>query len=65
MVLKSARIACERGHEVVIFEAASDPGGQVRLCAKSKRRKDMMGIVDWRMEQCTKKNVNFKFNVLE
>lgn len=62
--LESARIACERGHEVVIFEAASDPGGQVRLCAKSKRRKDMMGIVDWRMEQCTKKNVNFKFNVL-
>ncbi len=62
--LESARIACERGHEVVIFEAASDPGGQVRLCAKSKRRKDMMGIIDWRMEQCTKKNVDFKFNVL-
>ena len=62
--LESARIACERGHEVVIFEAASDPGGQVRLCAKSKRRKDMMGIIDWRMEQCTKKNVNFKFNIL-
>ena len=62
--LEAARIACERGHEVVIFEAASDPGGQVRLCAKSKRRKDMMGIIDWRMEQCTKKNVNFKFNIL-
>ncbi len=62
--LESARIACERGHEVVIFEAASDPGGQVRLCAKSTRRKDMMGIIDWRMEQCTKKNVDFKFNVL-
>ena len=62
--LESARIACERGHEVVIFEAASDPGGQVRLCAKSKRRRDMMGIIDWRMEQCTKKNVNFKFNIL-
>jgi len=62
--LESARIASERGHEVVIFEAASDPGGQVRLCAKSKRRKDMMGIINWRMEQCTKKNVNFKFNIL-
>ena len=62
--LEAARIACERGHEVVIFEAASDRGGQLRLCAKSKRRKDMMGIIDWRMEQCTKKNVNFKFNVL-
>ena len=37
--LEAARIACERGHEVVIFEAASDPGGQVRLCAKSKEEK--------------------------
>ena len=62
--LESARIASERGHEVIIFEAASDPGGQIRLCAKSKRRKDMMGIIDWRMDQCSKKNVNIKFNIL-
>ena len=62
--LESARIASERGHEVIIFEAASDPGGQIRLCAKSKRRKDMMGIIDWRIDQCSKKNVNFKFNIL-
>ena len=62
--LESARIASERGYDVVVYEAASDPGGQVRLCAKSKRRKDMMGIIDWRMEQCSKKNVNFKFNIL-
>ena len=62
--LESARIASERGHEVVVFEAASDPGGQIRLSAKSKRRKDMMGIIDWRMDQCTKKNVNIKFNIL-
>ena len=62
--LEASRIAAERGHDVVVFEAASDPGGQVRLCAKSKRRKDMMGIIDWRMQQCNKKNVKFNFNVL-
>ena len=62
--LEGARIAGERGHEVVVFEAASDPGGQVRLCAKSDRRKDMMGIIDWRMQQCSKKNVSFNFNIL-
>ena len=62
--LESARIASERGHEVIVFEAAPDPGGQVRLCAKSDRRKDMMGIIDWRMEQCTKRNVKFNFNIL-
>ena len=62
--LEGARIAAERGHEVVVFEAASDPGGQIRLCAKSDRRKDMMGIIDWRMQQCTKRKVKFNFNIL-
>ena len=62
--LEAARIAAERGHEVVVFEASSDPGGQVRLCVKSDRRKDMMGIIDWRMQQCAKKNVKFYFNIL-
>ncbi|MDC0232760.1 NADH:flavin oxidoreductase [Pelagibacteraceae bacterium] len=62
--LEAARIAAERGHEVIVFEAAPDPGGQIRLCAKSVRRKDMMGIIDWRMQQCIKKNVKFNFNVI-
>ena len=48
----------------MVFEAAPDPGGQIRLCAKSERRKDMLGIIDWRMQQCSKKNVKFNFNVV-
>ena len=40
------------------------PSAEVPDKSKIKRRKDMMGIIDWRMEQCTKKNVNFKFNIL-
>ena len=62
--LEAARIAAERGHEVIVFEAATHPGGQIRLCAKSVRRKDMMGIIDWRMHQCIKKNVKFNFNII-
>ena len=62
--LEAARIAGERGHGVIVFEAARDPGGQIRLCAKSERRKDMLGIIDWRMQQCAKKNVKFNFNVV-
>ena len=62
--LEAARIAAERGHKVIVFEAAPDPGGQIRLCAKSARRKDMMGIIDWRMQQCIKKNVKFNFNII-
>ena len=62
--LEAARIAGEKGHEVVVFEAAPNPGGQINLCSKSNRRKDMIGIIDWRMQQCTKRNVKFNFNIL-
>ena len=61
--LEAARIAADRGHNVVVFEAASNPGGQIRLLARSKRRKEMLGIIDWRMEQCLKRNVKFNFNI--
>jgi len=43
--LEAARVAAERGHEVVIFEAANDPGGQIRLTAQSERRREMMAVV--------------------
>jgi N-methyl-L-proline demethylase len=60
--LEAARVAAERGHEVVVFEAANEAGGQVRLTARSKRKAEMIGIIDWRMAQCTAKGVTFHFN---
>ena len=60
--LEAARVAAERGHRVVVFEAAAHPGGQVRLCAQTKRRAEMIGIIDWRMAQCAALGVEFRFN---
>lgn len=60
--LEAARVAAERGHEVIVFEAASDPGGQVRLTAQSPRRQEMISIIDWRMAQCKARDVTFRFN---
>lgn len=60
--MEAARVAAERGHDVIVFEAAPDAGGQVRLTAQSERRREMMSIIDWRMEQCLKRNVVFRFN---
>ena len=60
--LEAARVAAERGHEVVVFEAANDPGGQIRLTAQSERRREMISIIDWRMNQCEKHGVTFHFN---
>ncbi len=36
--LEAARVAAERGHKVTVFEAADQPGGQVRLTAQTKSR---------------------------
>lgn len=60
--LEAARVAAERGHRVVVFEAADQPGGQVRLTAQAKRRAEMIGIIDWRMAQCAARDVEFRFN---
>ncbi|MBX5216175.1 MULTISPECIES: NADH:flavin oxidoreductase [unclassified Rhizobium] len=60
--LEAARVAGERGHQVVVFEAANNPGGQIRLTAQSERRREMISIIDWRMTQCEKYDVTFHFN---
>lgn len=60
--LEAARVAAERGHKVVAFEAASQPGGQVRLSAQTPRRREMLGIIDWRMAQCRARGVAFRFD---
>lgn len=60
--LEAARVAATRGHKVVVFEAAAQPGGQVLLTTRSARRREMIGIIDWRMAECTRLGVEFRFN---
>ena len=48
--------------QVTLIEAADQPGGQVRLTAQTKRRAEMIGIIDWRMAQCAALGVEFRFN---
>ena len=60
--LEAARVAAERGHVVTVLEAADAPGGQIRLTARTPRRSELMGIIDWRMAQCEKMGVTFRFN---
>jgi len=60
--LEAARVCAERGHNVTVLEAQANAGGQVRICAMTPRRREMMSIIEWREEQCTAKGVTFKFN---
>ena len=61
--LEAAHASAARGHAVVLFEAAAEAGGQVRLTAQLKRRREIMGIIDWRLAQCEKHGVSMRFNL--
>jgi 2,4-dienoyl-CoA reductase-like NADH-dependent reductase (Old Yellow Enzyme family) len=60
--LEAARVAGARGRDVVLFEAANEPGGQVRVTAGLKRRREILGIVDWRVAECGRHGVAMRFN---
>ena len=60
--LEAARVASARGHDVVVFEAANQAGGQIRLTAQSPRRREMIQIIDWRLERCAAQGVRMVFN---
>ncbi|MBL8706952.1 MAG: NADH:flavin oxidoreductase [Rhodospirillales bacterium] len=60
--LEAARVAAARGHQVVVFEAAARAGGQILLAAGLKRRREVMGIVEWRVAEATRDGAKFRFN---
>ena len=62
--LEAARVAGERAHEVVVFEAAARPGGQVLIAAGLRRRREILGIVDWRVAECERLKVPIRYNAL-
>ena len=61
--LEAARVLGERGHHVVVLEAADRPGGQILLASSSPRRRDLMGIVDWRVSEAKHAGVEFRYGV--
>ncbi len=62
--LEAARVAASRGHRVTVLEAATEAGGQVRIATGLARRREIAGIVDWRLGQLAKLGVDIRYNVL-
>ena len=60
--LEAARVCAERGHKVVLFEAADRLGGQLLLGARASWRKDLLGIVDWRAAELARLGVEVRLN---
>jgi 2,4-dienoyl-CoA reductase-like NADH-dependent reductase (Old Yellow Enzyme family) len=63
--LEAARVAAERGHSVVLLEAASQVGGQVVLAARATpRHADLIGIVDWLVAECRHLGVDVRLDTI-
>jgi dimethylglycine catabolism A len=58
--LEAARVGALRGHDVSLFEASSQLGGQILLARKGSWRKDLIGIVDWRVGELARLGVNVR-----
>jgi 2,4-dienoyl-CoA reductase-like NADH-dependent reductase (Old Yellow Enzyme family) len=61
--LEAARVAAERGHEVVLMEASDRAGGQVSLLSMNPRRREMAGIIDWRRAELDRLGVAIRYNL--
>ena len=60
--LEAARVAGERGHQVVLFEAAGQLGGQVLMATRASWRKDLIGLIDWRQQEIERLAVDIRLN---
>lgn len=62
--LEATRVLAERGHGVVLFEAADRVGGQILLASSSARRRDLIGIVDWRLSEARLAGADVRLGML-
>ena len=62
--LEAARVCAERGHRVILFEAFDEPGGQLRLAARIKRRREILGITDWLYSEVQHLQVDVRLGTL-
>jgi 2,4-dienoyl-CoA reductase-like NADH-dependent reductase (Old Yellow Enzyme family)/thioredoxin reductase len=60
--LEAARVCAERGHSVVLFEAAARLGGQLLIATAAAERRDLVGIVDWRVGELERLGVDIRTN---
>lgn len=60
--LEAARVAGERGHSVLLFEAGAALGGQILTAIRARARRDLIAIVDWRAAEIARLGAVVRLN---
>ena len=60
--LESARVAAERGHQVTIYEAEKQAGGQLLLWSSTESMAEFSAIIQWRLAELERLDVDLHFN---
>ncbi len=60
--LEAARVGCERGYKVILLEAAAELGGQILIGIKGSWRRDLIGIVEWRVKELERLGAEIRLN---
>jgi thioredoxin reductase len=60
--MEAARIAASQGHNVTLFEASPQLGGQLKLAAKSIVRQQICGITAWLTDELDRLQVDIRLN---
>lgn len=58
--MEAARVAAQRGHDVVLFEQEVELGGQVRSAARAPGRGEFLNIAAWLARQVEKEGVEVR-----
>lgn len=61
--LEAARVCAERGHQVTLFEARSEVGGQTLVAAKAGWRAQLADIPRWLQQQIENRGVDLRLGV--
>ncbi len=60
--LECARVAAERGHQVILCEASGETGGQFRLAGLQPRRAQILDLLDWYERQFMRLGVDLRYH---
>jgi len=60
--MRASWTLARRGHQVTLFEARHQLGGQVRWWAQADSRKELLGIVDWLNDRINEEDVEVILN---